>query len=168
MPVKIKGADIVKLVLSLVACQCAGIIGSFFTITSIPTWYTTIHKPSFTPPNWVFGPAWITLYLLMGIAAFFVWRKGLDKPGVVGALTLFLIQLILNASWSIGFFGFQSPVAGFVIILFLWIAILFTILKFFRLSITGGVLLIPYILWVTFAAVLNVSVWLLNRGAGVS
>jgi translocator protein len=160
--VKIKVEDVVRLVVSLVICQCAGLIGSFFTITSIPTWYATIQKPGFTPPNWVFGPAWITLYALMGIAAFLIWRKGFDKPGVIGALTLFLAQLILNAFWSVVFFGFQSPAAGFVVIVLLWMVILFTILRFFRLSTAAGVLLIPYILWVTFASVLNFSIWILN------
>ncbi len=159
---KIKGTDIAKLIISLVACQCAGIIGSFFTISSISTWYTTIHKPNFTPPNWVFGPAWITLYILMGIAAFLVWRKGLDRPGVAGALTLFLVQLILNACWSVAFFGFQSPPAGFIIIVLLWLTILFTMLRFFKLSVAAGALLTPYILWVTFASVLNFYIWKLN------
>jgi len=159
---KIKVIDVGKLVVSLVACQLAGLIGSFFTITSITTWYATLQKPSFTPPNWLFAPAWITLYVLMGLAAFFVWRKGIDKPGVAGALALFLVQLVLNALWSIVFFGFQSPFGGLVVIVLLWFAILFTILRFFRLSITAGALMIPYILWVTFASVLTFSVWRLN------
>jgi benzodiazapine receptor len=161
--VKIKAMDIVKLVVSIIVCQFAGVIGSFFTITAIPTWYARLAKPSFSPPNWLFGPAWITLYLLMAIAAFLVWRKGLDKPGVSGAMGLFLIQLALNASWSVIFFGFQSPFWGVVIIILLWIAILFTTIKFFKISIAAGWLMIPYILWVTFASALNISIWLINR-----
>ena len=98
----------------------------------------------------------------MGIAAFLVWQKGLDKPGVKTALVVFLIQVILNALWSLVFFGFKSPIAGVVVIVVLWLAILFTILRFFRISAAAGALLLPYILWVSFAAVLNISVWILN------
>jgi benzodiazapine receptor len=159
---KIKAADIVKLVVSIVACQCAGLVGSVFTVSAIPTWYATLQKPPFTPPNWLFGPAWITLYLLMGIAAFIVWRRGLDKEGITKALVTFLVQLVLNALWSVIFFGFRSPFWGVVVIVALWIAILFTILKFFKISTAAGALLLPYILWVSFAAILNISIWLLN------
>ena len=154
--------DILKLVASIIACQCAGLIGSIFTIPSIPTWYASLQKPPFTPPNWLFAPAWITLYLLMGIAAFIIWRRGLDKPGIKTALIIFLVQLILNALWSVVFFGFKSPFSGVVVIVVLWIAILFTILKFFKISKAAGLLLLPYILWVTFAAALTISVWILN------
>ena len=154
--------DIFKLLISIVACQCAGLIGSFFTTAAIPTWYATLEKPLFTPPNWLFAPAWVTLYLLMGISAFFVWRRGLDELQVRRALIVFLIQLILNALWSVVFFGLEAPLYGAIVIVALWIAILFTILKFFKLSITAGALLSPYILWVSFAAALNVSIWVLN------
>ena len=157
-----KARDILKLVISIVACQCAGLIGSIFTTPAIPTWYAALDKPPFTPPNWLFAPAWGTLYLLMGIAAFLIWRKGLDKEGVKPALVIFLVQLILNALWSVIFFGFKSPIAGAIAIIVLWVAILFTILRFFRLSVAAGSLLIPYILWVSFAAALNISIWMLN------
>ena len=93
---KVITRDILKLVASIIACQCAGLIGSLFTTPSIPTWYASLQKPPFTPPNWLFAPAWITLYLLMGIAAFIVWQKGLDKQGVKRALVVFLVQLVLN------------------------------------------------------------------------
>jgi len=154
--------DIIKLVVSIVACQCAGAIGSVFTTPSIPTWYAALEKPAFTPPNWLFAPAWITLYVLMGVAAFLIWRKGFAHEGVKCALIVFLVQLVLNALWSVVFFGLQSPLYGMVVIIALWIAILLTIIKFWRLSTAAGALLLPYILWVSFAATLNVSIWVLN------
>ena len=157
-----KSRDILKLIVSLVACQCAGLVGSIFTMKAIPTWYAALEKPSFTPPNWLFAPAWVTLYILMGVAAFIIWRKGSEQWQVRMALITFLVQLVLNALWSVVFFGFKSPLAGVVVIVILWVAILFTILKFFKLSTVAGVLLLPYILWVSFAAILNISVWMLN------
>jgi len=158
----IKITDIVKLVISIIACQCAGLIGSLFTTPAITTWYATLQKPPFTPPNWLFAPAWITLYLLMGISAFIIWRRGLGNPQVKRALFLFVIQLVLNALWSIAFFGLESPLYGVIVIATLWVAILLTILKFFKVSSVAAVLMLPYILWVTFAAVLNISIWVLN------
>ena len=157
-----KSRDVIKLAVSIVACQCAGLIGSVFTTPAIPTWYATLQKPFFNPPNWLFAPAWVTLYLLMGIAAFLIWRQGLGQKGVRAALIIFLVQLVLNALWSVVFFGLQSPLYGVVVILALWVAILLTILSFFRLSTAAGVLLLPYILWVSFAAVLNVAILVLN------
>jgi benzodiazapine receptor len=154
--------DIIKLVVSIVACQCAGAIGSVFTTPAIPTWYAALEKPIFTPPSWLFAPAWITLYLLMAVAAFLVWRKGLGEEGVKCALTVFLVQLVLNALWSVVFFGLQSSLYGMVVILALWIAILLTIIKFFRLSVAAGSLMLPYILWVSFASALNIAIWVLN------
>jgi tryptophan-rich sensory protein len=155
--------DILKLVVSIVACLAAGAIGSVFTRSAIPTWYANLEKPFFTPPNWLFAPAWTLLYILMGIAAFLVWRKGLENRGVRIALIVFLIQLVLNALWSVVFFGLESPLYGLVVIAVLWIAILVTVIKFFRISRVASVLMWPYLLWVTFAAVLNASIWLLNR-----
>jgi len=154
--------NILKLVISIVACQCAGLIGSIFTTAAIPTWYANLQKPPFTPPNWLFAPAWVTLYLLMGIAAFIIWRKGLEHKEVKSALLIFLAQLVLNALWSVVFFGLETPLYGMVVIVALWIAILLTIVKFFKISLVAGVILLPYILWVSFASVLNVSIWVLN------
>ena len=154
--------DVSKLLISIVVCQCAGLIGSLFTVTAISTWYSTLEKPSFTPPNWLFAPAWITLYLLMGISAFSIWRRGLESRRIQIALSIFLIQLTLNALWSVVFFGLQSPFYGVIVIVALWIAILFTILHFFKISTAAGALLLPYILWVSFATALNVSIWVLN------
>jgi benzodiazapine receptor len=155
-------SDILKLVVSIVVCQAAGGIGSVFTMEAIPTWYATLDKPPFNPPNSVFFPVWIILYLLMGVAAFLVWRRGLGSPGVNRALTLFVAQLILNALWSAMFFGLECPLCGVVVILLLWFAILFTIAAFSRISRGAALLLVPYILWVTFAAILNISIWVLN------
>jgi benzodiazapine receptor len=154
--------NIVKLVVSIVACQAAGAIGSLATTPNIPTWYAAIEKPAFTPPSWLFAPAWITLYILMAIAAFLVWRKGFAHEGVKCALIVFLVQLVLNALWSLVFFGLQSPLYGMVVILALWIAILLTIIKLFKLSTAAGWLMLPYILWVSFASVLNITIWVLN------
>jgi len=154
--------DLFKLILSLIICQLAGFVGSLFTSPSIPTWYAYLNKPSFNPPNWVFSPVWISLFVTMGISLFLVWQKTLRSPEVRVALLWFAVQLVLNMLWSIIFFGLKSPFFAFVEIIFLWIAILITIIKSFRVSGLAGVLLIPYILWVSFAAVLNFSIWNLN------
>jgi len=154
--------DILKLVVSIVVCEGAGGIGAIFTTPAISTWYAGLQKPSFTPPNSVFAPVWLTLYLLMAIAAFLIWRKGLNTKGVKPALILFLVQLVLNVLWSVIFFGLKSPLGGVVLILLLWIAILLAIIRFFKISPPAGGLLIPYIVWVSIAANLNVWVWILN------
>jgi benzodiazapine receptor len=151
-----------KLIASIIICQLAGVIGSLFTTPAIPSWYATLKKPSFTPPNWIFSPVWIALFVLMGIAAFLVWNKGLTDQKVKIALSIFGVQLILNVLWSVMFFGLRSPLVGLIEIAVLWVAILLTILYFFKVSNTAGILLIPYILWVSFAAVLNFSIWRLN------
>ena len=153
---------IYRLIISVAICQGAGLIGSIFTAPSIQTWYVALQKPPFTPPNWLFAPAWITLYLLMGISASLIWQQGLDNRQNRTALIIFLVQLVLNALWSIVFFGFESPLSGMVVIVLLWVAILITILKFMPISKTAGLILIPYIGWVTFAAILNVSIYILN------
>ena len=151
-----------RLIVSIIACQLAGVIGSVFTTPTIPTWYAALAKPPFTPPSWLFAPAWITLYVLMGVSASLVWRVGLDRKQVRTALILFLVQLVLNALWSVAFFGLQSPLGGIIVIVLLWAAILLTILRFFTISTTAGALLVPYIAWVTFAATLNAYIYVLN------
>ena len=145
------------------ACLAAGAIGSVFTRSAIPTWYATLEKPTFAPPNWLFAPVWTLLYITMGIAAFLVWRQGLENRQVRIALIVFLIQLVLNALWSVVFFGLESPLYGLIVISVLWVAILVTAIIFFKISRVASVLMWPYLLWVTFAAVLNSSIWLLNR-----
>jgi tryptophan-rich sensory protein len=153
---------IIRFVLSIALCQAAGLIGSLFTTPSIPTWYASLQKPSFAPPNWLFGPVWITLYTLMGISLYLVWNKGLKNKLVNKCLFIFGIQLVLNALWSFLFFGLRSPLYGFIEIIFLWIAIGFTILKFYRISKNAAFLLLPYMTWVTIATVLNYFIWILN------
>ncbi len=153
---------IAKLILTIVICQLAGFIGSIFTTPSIPMWYASLQKPVFTPPSWLFGPVWISLYILMGISAYLIWNKGFENKPVKMALTIFSVQLVLNALWSFLFFALQSPLYGFIEIVFLWAAILFTILKFQKISRKAGLLLIPYIVWVSIAATLNFSIWQLN------
>ena len=157
-----KSIEIARLVASIIICQGAGLIGSIFTTPAIPTWYAALRKPFFRPPNWLFAPVWITLFTLMGVSAFLVWRKGLSDPQVKVALSIFLVQLLLNTLWSVVFFGLRSPLGGLIVISILWVAILLTILNFFKTSMTAGLLLVPYILWVSFAAVLNLFIWRLN------
>ncbi len=153
---------ILKLIAAIVICNLAGFIGAIFTTPNIPTWYASINKPFFTPPNWVFAPAWTTLFVLMGIALYLVWDKtGFREKGRI-ALYVFAGQLALNILWSVLFFGLQSPMTAFLEIVVLWIAILFTIMKFREIDRKAGYILIPYIAWVSFAALLNLSVWLLN------
>ncbi|MBU1120469.1 tryptophan-rich sensory protein [Candidatus Micrarchaeota archaeon] len=146
----------------IVFCELVGIIGSFFTAPSITSWYAAIQKPFFTPPNWVFAPVWTTLFLLMGISLYLVWEKGLSDRKVRIALSVFGIQLILNIVWSLLFFGLQNPFLAFIEIILLWISILATIILFYRISVKASILLIPYIVWVSIAALLNYSVWILN------
>ncbi|RZN41110.1 MAG: tryptophan-rich sensory protein [Methanophagales archaeon ANME-1-THS] len=154
--------EILKLIVSLAICYLAARIGAVFTSSSIQTWYVTLNKPFFTPPNWLFAPVWLTLYTLMGIALFLIWRQGFHSPQVKIAGAIFGIQLVLNTLWSIAFFGFQSPLAGLIVIILLWVAIAVTIKTFLPLSKPAGVLLIPYILWVSLAAALNVAIVVLN------
>lgn len=147
---------------SIIICLMAGFIGSVFTIDSIQTWYPGIEKPFFNPPNWVFGPVWTTLFVLMGISLYLVWSRGIKTNDAKIALTLFSAQLALNVLWSIIFFSMKSPLYAFIEIIILWTAILFTIINFYKISKTAGYLLVPYIMWVSFAAVLNLSIVLLN------
>jgi benzodiazapine receptor len=152
------------LVLSIMICQAAGVIGSFFTNMSVSTWYPSLAKPWFTPPGWLIGLVWFILFALMGISMFFVWRKNLrlNDPRPRNAITLFGVQLVANVLWSAAFFGLRSPAAGLVTIAALWILVLVTIIMFWRLSRDAALLLVPYILWVSFAAYLNYTVWILN------
>jgi tryptophan-rich sensory protein len=152
----------VRLVVAVVLCELAGVVGSVFTFPSIPTWYASLEKPSFNPPNWLFAPVWLILYALMGVAAYFVWSKGLESKGAKVALSVFVVQLFLNVLWSNVFFGLHSIFYGLVIIIALWLSIASTILAFAKVSKNAAALLFPYILWVSFAAILNYNIWLLN------
>lgn len=154
--------QLVKLIISILVCQGAGAIGSIFTRRSIAEWYALINKPVFNPPNWVFAPIWITLYTLMGIAAFLIWRNGLAESRIKGALGVFVLQLTLNSLWSVVFFGGRSIAGGLVIIVLLWLAIAWTIKRFSDISKPAAALLLPYIAWVSFALILNISLVMLN------
>ncbi len=151
-----------KLIISVLICLSAGFIGSIFTTPSIPSWYATLDKPSFNPPNWLFAPVWTTLFILMGIAVFLIWRKGLKKKEVKNALLIFLFQLIFNTLWSFLFFKFHSPFWALVDIAVLWVLILLSLVKFWKINKAAGMLLIPYLLWVSFASILNYFIYKLN------
>jgi benzodiazapine receptor len=154
---------VVKFVICILVSFAAAAIGSLFTFKAIPTWYAALKKPPYTPPNWAFGPVWTTLYVLMGISVFLVWQEGLASDGVLLAFTLFWIQLVVNAVWSVIFFGAKSKGGGVVTIVILWFLILATMVTSFRVSTWAGALLIPYILWVSIASYLNIGGWLLNK-----
>lgn len=147
--------------ISILIAQSAGIIGSVFTASSIPNWYQTIDKPIFNPPSWLFAPVWTVLYALMGIASYIVWLQR-DIAGAKTALVFYGIQLFLNALWSILFFGFKNPALAFVEIIVLLITIIITTVLFWKINPWAGGLMIPYILWVSFATFLNFSIWQLN------
>ena len=152
--------SIPKLVISLSIPQMAGIIGSNFTSDSVSSWYTTLVKPEYTPPNYVFGPVWITLYFLIGVSLYLVWTNENRKSGK--PLIIFGVQMFLNAIWSIAFFGLQSPIFGLAIIVPLLGTIALMILSFWRVSKTAAYVLLPYITWVSIATYLNYGIWSLN------
>ena len=156
-----KKKDIFKLLVSIVVCQLAGLIGVLFTSPAIPSWYAGLRKPPFSPPNWLFGPVWSLLYLLMGVALYLVWAKK-ETSQKKTALKFFGLQLVFNSLWSIIFFGLRSPALALVEIILLWILIALTINKFLGLSKKAAYLLLPYLGWVSFASVLNLAIVRLN------
>ena len=149
------------LIVSILVCFAASGVGALFTTPNIEGWYQTLESPAGTPPNWIFGPVWSLLYLLMAISAWWIWKeKGFREAQ--RPLTIFAVQLTLNVLWSILFFGFQSPGVALLEIILLWIMILTTIVTFSRIAKVAGLLLIPYLLWVSFATYLNYGFWSLN------
>ncbi len=152
-----------KLLSSVLFCELIGLISTSFTITSIPTWYAGLIKPPFSPPNWIFGPVWTILYCLMGIAAYLVWEKGIKIRKVKIALKYFLIQLFFNFIWSPLFFGFHLPLIALFDIFILLVMIVIIMKQFHGISKLAFYLLIPYLLWVSFATLLNLSVVVLNK-----
>jgi len=147
--------NILKLIVSLGATLSAGVIGSFFTVSSVSVWYTTLNKPALNPPAWVFGPVWTLLYILMGISLFLIWQKHshiLENVRMLQVweigIVVFLAQLFLNIIWSILFFGLENPGLALVDIIFLWLAILCTVFLFYKISRSAAYLLLPYLLWV--------------------
>jgi peptide methionine sulfoxide reductase msrA/msrB len=160
----LKAIQVFKFIVALAVCFGASGLGALFmTRDSVNTWYAQLQKPNITPPDWVFGPAWTILYLLMAVSVFLVWNKGLDYPKVKLAIGLFLIQLILNVIWTPLFFGFHAILLALFDIGFLFIAILATLLVFKSISIPASILLVPYLLWVGYAAILNGSIYYLNQ-----
>jgi len=154
--------DVTRFLVSVVICLLAGAIGSMFTSSSLESWYLLLEKPAFNPPSWVFFPVWTTLYVLMGISLYLVWEKGLQQKEVRVGVFLFGLQLGLNILWSFLFFGLQSPDLAFLEILLLWLAILLTAIQFWKVSKAASYLLLPYLLWVSFATLLNYQIWVLN------
>ncbi len=155
-------AKIGKLICSISVCLLTGFLGSFVTRNSITTWYAQLSRPSFTPPDWAFGVVWPVLYVMMGISVFLVWNVGINRRQVKVALSVFALQLILNGLWTPIFFGLHLIGVALVEIVMMWAAILLTIFTFWKVSKPAGLLLLPYILWVSFAIVLNASLFLLN------
>ncbi len=154
--------NFLKLLITVTLSLFAGAIGSLFTVSAIQEWYPILIKPALNPPSWIFAPVWTTLYVMMGVAAFLVWKRGGELKNVALPLSLFVIQLVLNALWSIIFFGIHNPKLAFIEILLLWVAILATIISFMKISKRAGWLLVPYLLWVSFASYLTFSIWMLN------
>lgn len=151
-----------KIALSVVLCELAGLLGAFFTMSGVRDWYPSLQKPPWTPPGAVFGPVWTVLYAMMGVALGLVWAKGLVSSREKRAFAWFWGQLVLNVLWSVAFFGFRSPAGAYFIILLLWLAIAATIWLFSKISRAAGFLLMPYLLWVTFASMLNFAILALN------
>ena len=150
-----------KLLLSSVfISHLAGIIGSIATASSVSTWYTTLNKPTFNPPGWLFGPVWLLLYTMMGIALYLVWTSKLKQKQL--AVKIFLVHLVFNTAWSLIFFGLKNLFVALIVIGVLWLMIAYLIFLFNKISKLAGWLLIPYLLWVSFASILNLTIWQLN------
>jgi len=156
-----KRSNSIKLISSIALCVLLGSVGGLVTVNEIPNWYATLNKPSFNPPNWLFGPVWTTLYVLMGISVYLIWKQPVSKERNK-ALQLFILQFILNFCWSFIFFGLHATGWALIEMITLWILILLSILYFAKHSKTAAWLLVPYISWVSFALLLNAAIWKLN------
>jgi len=152
-----------KLIFSLVVCQFAGLVGSIFTIPSIGNWYAYLEKPVFSPPNWIFAPVWTFLYLMMGISLFLILINNHKVNEVKNAVIYFAIQLVLNVLWSIVFFSLHSILGGIIIIVALFVMIFLTTIKFSKIYEIAAIIMIPYLVWVGFASILNISLFFLNK-----
>ena len=157
-----KAVNIVKLLISIILPLSIGAIAGIFTAKSIPEWYATLNQPSFNPPNWIFGPVWTTLYLIMGISFFLIWKleSGRERNQ---AIVIFWVQMLLNFGWSFFFFYFNMIGLALIEILLLWITIVLMITRFYKLKPLAAYLNIPYLLWVSFATMLNAAYFFLNR-----
>lgn len=147
---------------SVLLCNCAGLLGSLFTTTGPGSWYSTLIKPAFNPPSWIFAPVWTLLYILMGISLYLVIMEGIKGRDVRIPLLVFTIQLILNILWSYAFFGLESTFFGLLVIILLWISIVATMILFYPVRKAAAWLLVPYILWVSFATLLTYTIYSLN------
>ncbi|GAB3936088.1 TspO/MBR family protein [Mucilaginibacter myungsuensis] len=153
----------VPFILSILITLAIGFVASKFTTPEIPTWYTTIQKPSFNPPNWLFGPVWTLLYIMIAISAYLVWKRRDGSELYSTARSVYIIQLALNFSWSIVFFGMHQILGALVVIVLLWVSIVATMYYFNKFSKVACWMLLPYLLWVSFATALNTAIYLLNR-----
>lgn len=153
--------NILKLVISILIPLIIGFSGSFFTSSSVDFWFTTINKPSFNPPDWIFAPVWTTLYILIGLSFYLIWKKNFGEIRKK-VIAVFSLQLLFNLLWSVFFFGLRSPLLGLIDIIILLVFIIANTIIFYKISMTAGYLLIPYLLWVSFASILNFSIFLLN------
>lgn len=152
--------NILTFIICILICELAGFMGSIFNIKSIPGWYKKLKKPRFNPPNWIFGPVWTILYFLMGISLYLIVSQTTFN---ILAIVLFIVQLFLNILWSAIFFGMKKPFYSFLEIILLWASILATIILFYQIYPLASYILIPYLLWVTFALILNFKIWILNK-----
>jgi tryptophan-rich sensory protein len=152
---------IIGLLVAVGICFGAAGVGGAFTARAIPTWYAQLSKPAWTPPGWLFGPVWSLLYLMMGVAAWLVWRRG-ASAAVAAPLALFGVQLALNVAWSGLFFGLRRPGTAFAEIVVLWCSIAATLFAFWRVTPSAGWLMLPYLAWVTYASALNFTIWRMN------
>lgn len=154
--------SVYRLIVSMLGPLLAAVIGSMFTISALPVWYESLNKPFFNPPDWLFAPVWTVLYLLMGIASYLIWQSSADRYEKQAALTLFYVQLAINVLWSILFFGLRLPVLALGEIIILWLLIALATSAFWRINKSSARLLWPYLIWVTFAAILNGAIVWLN------
>lgn len=141
--------------------QLAGGIGAYFTFPAISSWYQFLNKPSWSPPNWLFGPVWTLLYLLMGVASFLVWQSKNEAGAKI--LKIYFVHLLLNSLWSVFFFGLKNPLLGFLEIIGLWVVIFYLTINFYKIKKIAGILFLPYLFWVSFASILNLAIVILNK-----
>jgi translocator protein len=156
-----KRSDWIKLITATLLCVLLGSVGGLVTVAEIPAWYASLNKPSFNPPNWIFGPVWSTLYVVMGISVYLIWKQPVSKERN-RALQLFILQFVFNFCWSFIFFGLHATGWAFIEMIALWLLILLTIFHFAKYSKTAAWLLVPYISWVSFALLLNGAIWKIN------
>jgi tryptophan-rich sensory protein len=156
-------SGIAPYIVNIFITLCIGGVASFFTVSQINSWYVYLHKPTFNPPNWLFGPVWTVLYIVIGIAAGMVWQRRQQAVQFKAARNIYLLQLLLNFSWSIVFFGMHQILGALVVIVALLICIIVNIMAFSKISKPAAWLFVPYLAWVSFATLLNLSIYLLNK-----